>query len=550
MKKFLAILLTLCMLLSLGICTASAEGETTTITIIGYENGSNNRFTEHRDEQAIWAEQTRLFTEAGLNLEFEVIPDTEQYKTTIQTRLAAAHDLPDLFYGGSTDVVDLLDMADMGIVLKMNEILETTKGNAYNFYYGGVGDQARQLISDVDGNFYWLPRIQINQLNGENAGTSIATCIRLDWLNALNLEVPNSLETYTAALKAFQENDVNGNGVVDEFAVEDTSYFSQGMNLWFGIPTCDNTSIGINLTEQTVDSAWYNPNIKAYFTYVQQLVNDGLLYKDAIGSDTSTSTLKSNNQVAAEQYYPVGTYEEATVIAAGHEDAYLIGIYPFDAVEGTKGFYSEETPYLVYLRFCASQTASDKMEAVATLFDTIYSEEYSNLMRWGIEGKHYEVLEDGTKHRLTAGLSADQKTEQGLLSVVELTKFLIPDFNYNERNEEMSRTAEAGWQLKVDYELDTATYQPRTPNDNSGYYALGTAEENEIIANYSTDLATASREIAANLSLGVYSVDDIDTYIEELREAGLDEVLAVRQAQYARAQGFQSYEAMGDMFNN
>ena len=115
----------------------------------------------------------------------------------------------------------------------------------------------------------------------------------------------------------------------------------------------------------------------------------------------------------------------------------------------------------------------------------------------------------------------------------------------------MSRTAESGWQAKVDYELATADYQPRTPNDNSGYYALGTAEENEILSQYSTDLSTTSREIATNLSLGVYSVDDMDQYIEELRAVGLDEVLAVRRAQFARAQGYQTYEAMSaEMFNN
>ena len=178
MKKFLAILLTLCMLFSLSVCTASADEEPATITVLGFENGTESRFSQHREEMAVWKEMDRMFTEAGLKLEFETIADQDQYKSTIQTRLASAHDMPDLFYGGSTDVTDLLDLAEMEQILKINEILETTKGNAYNFYYGGVGDQARKLISDENGDFYWIPRIQINQLNGVNAGTSMATCIR------------------------------------------------------------------------------------------------------------------------------------------------------------------------------------------------------------------------------------------------------------------------------------------------------------------------------------------------------------------------------------
>lgn len=43
--------------------------------------------------------------------------------------------------------------------------------------------------------------------------------------------------------------------------------------------------------------------------------------------------------------------------------------------------------------------------------------------------------------------------------------------------------------------------------------------------------------MAANLTLGRASLDDWDTYIEELKNLGLDEVIAVRQAQLDRANG-------------
>ena len=45
---------------------------------------------------------------------------------------------------------------------------------------------------------------------------------------------------------------------------------------------------------------------------------------------------------------------------------------------------------------------------------------------------------------------------------------------------------------------------------------------------------------------------EIDERVREsMRAVGLDEVLAVRRAQFARAQGYQTYEAMSaEMFNN
>ena len=107
----------------------------------------------------------------------------------------------------------------------------------------------------------------------------------------------------------------------------------------------------------------------------------------------------------------------------------------------------------------------------------------------------------------------------------------------NERMDEIERTRAAGWPEKADFELNTADYEYKTPNDNSGYYALPTAEETQILAEYTTDLGTYSRELAANLTLGRASLDDWDTYMEELKNLGLDEVIAVRQAQLDRANG-------------
>lgn len=40
--------------------------------------------------------------------------------------------------------------------------------------------------------------------------------IRRDWLNNLNLKVPNTMEEFYKTLKAFKTQDPNGNGIPDE----------------------------------------------------------------------------------------------------------------------------------------------------------------------------------------------------------------------------------------------------------------------------------------------------------------------------------------------
>ncbi len=500
MKKTWTLLLALTMVLTLlpGLSNAT---DVPTLKILGYERQvADNVFFAEREKQQVWQAAEKIFADNGIKLKFEIVSSRDQYTTTIQTRLASGHDLPDIAYVGTMSDNEVLGMADTGIILPMNKILERTKGAAYNFFYGGEGDRARRMLSDAEGNFYWLPRIQINLLNGEEKGTSMGVSIRLDWLKKLNLEVPTTLDEFANALRAFQENDMNGNGIKDEVAVLDTSHFgASGIGYWFGLVS---DYVGVNVTDGIVESPWYSPNIKAYFEYARMLAEEGLLYVDLIGAYTSTATLRNENKVSALYYYPIGTHVENPIRAAGYTDAYYVGILPITAVEGTKPFYSEETPYLVYLKYAVTKAAEDKLDAVAKFFDVLYSDEMLNVIDWGIEGKTYEV-KDGIKTRLNLDMSHAQKGEAGVIEFDPLARFFFPTLRHNERMPDITRMGATGWPEKEAFELASADYSnvKITPNDNSGYYALPTAEEAAVLDQYLVDLETYSTELAANLSL-------------------------------------------------
>ena len=68
-------------------------------------------------------------------------------------------------------------------------------------------------------------------------------------------------------------------------------------------------------------------------------------------------------------------------------------------------------------------------------------------------------------------------------------------------------------------------------------YAIATPEEAAVISEYSTTLSTYCGELLTDLILGRKSLDDLDTYIEEMNELGMQEYLAARQAQRDRAVG-------------
>lgn len=63
---------------------------------------------------------------------------------------------------------------------------------------------------------------------------------------------------------------------------------------------------------------------------------------------------------------------------------------------------------------------------------------------------------------------------------------------------------------------------------------MNTLEEAETLDMYEADVKTYLEEITVNFLTGVYDINDYETYVEELNSIGLQEVLAVRQAQYDR----------------
>ena len=75
---------------------------------------------------------------------------------------------------------------------------------------------------------------------------------------------------------------------------------------------------------------------------------------------------------------------------------------------------------------------------------------------------------------------------------------------------------------------------PRFPLSNTCHLALPTAEQLECKSELKTDLETYSKELSTQLILGQASLDDWDSYMAELKDLGLDEMLEIENDQLAR----------------
>lgn len=77
-------------------------------------------------------------------------------------------------------------------------------------------------------------------------------------------------------------------------------------------------------------------------------------------------------------------------------------------------------------------------------------------------------------------------------------------------------------------------YQEWTPLMIDNFLAMATDEETETINKVLTGLQTYSDEMCLKLALGTESLDNFDQILQELKNLGLDDLLAVQQARHDR----------------
>jgi putative aldouronate transport system substrate-binding protein len=141
-----------------------------------------------------------------------------------------------------------------------------------------------------------------------NTDASIDTAsflfIRRDWLEKLELEVPTTLDDLYQVMKAFKENDPDGNGIDDTYGLMLTKNF-----LTEGVAE----AIGIFNGFHAYPTAWVQdkngtlvygstlPEVKEALTYLNRLYTEGLIDPEfAAKTPNATVELSNNNKVGVQ----------------------------------------------------------------------------------------------------------------------------------------------------------------------------------------------------------------------------------------------------------
>ncbi|MCU6712104.1 extracellular solute-binding protein [Paenibacillus sp. J5C_2022] len=195
----------------------------------------------------------------------------------------ASNELPEAYVGnGILTDVELLNYGASGPIVPLEDLIEEHAPNlkkAFQEY-----PELKQQITAPDGHIYAIPSFNDDwQLPKVDA----PLFVNKSWLEAVGMEPPTTTEQFEEMLKAFKDNDLNGNGKADEipYAVsKDFGYFVDILGTFGVMDTDFKTHIG--LEDGKAVYTYAKPELKEAAAYLHKLYSEGLIDKEVFTQDS------------------------------------------------------------------------------------------------------------------------------------------------------------------------------------------------------------------------------------------------------------------------
>ncbi len=240
------------------------------------------------DFNALWF--YRLIEEqTGVHVEFEDVKDSE-WESSVSLAFARGS-MPDLILRGSLDTEEY--GVSRHLLLPLDEYME--KGflphYAKRLEASGLGEQ----LTSSDGHMY-----RLGFLISQGVNTNGHFFINRNWLDALNLPVPETVEELTETLRRFRTGDPNGNGLQDEvpleFTFDDNNTGVYNLFSFFGLPL--NEEYVYVDEDGRVAFAPESPAFTEAAAWLHSLYREGLLDVDFISQGSNIWAAKVNQGTA------------------------------------------------------------------------------------------------------------------------------------------------------------------------------------------------------------------------------------------------------------
>lgn len=473
--------------------------------------------------------------EANVEIEWEVI--RADWETVKSTRFAAG-DVPDLLFNATVDE----DYTKYnGLFLDMTPYLtEELTPNILAMFE--EEPDTKVLATTMEGKIYATPKFQ-----GKWPSTNTIMFINQEWLDNLGLEMPTTFTEFKEVLKAFKEQDANGNGDPgDEIPLDYNAY--GGNNAWFNSAySLTNLlgSLGIQLTNWGIDGYFaedsqvkcyaVDERYKLFMKYLADLYAEGLINPNALTNDYSAfQSLSRGNEAGEAVVGCVFGWEETDKFGPELYSQYKpvpALEYDIDCEPGTydKRWRDDYTGLnMSSNRVCLSANCADP-EAAMRFIDRFYDQTHSvESLFGGVTDGCIEVTGDNSYKVLDP---LDPNTDSGTWKWT--STFADNGPMYIRRASEIEMAQDMTYALEERKTYDDIIAKASVSDTYPQMFMKYTEEDRNTMA---LTQANINNIIDNQWSLWMTGEQDIDstwdTYVESVNNAGLPQILEIRQAAF------------------
>ena len=501
-SRILALVLALCMLCSVGLAESAAitDKEGASVSILAMNSWYS---TVDLSDATLLNE---IANRANVTINWNLL-DPSSYSDSVSPMLASGQDLPDIIE--LPDLDPNMTYLSSGMFVKLDEYMDIMPNYAKYLEENPV---IKALLTAADGHIYYVPQ------------TVVTNCYQpvlmynMEWVKQLGIEAPATLDSFVEMLRAFRDNDMNGNGdTTDETPMSMMSAF---------LPYAFGPAFGMDLVSGfyaddagKVHYAYAEPEkYKAYLTFLHDLYEEGLLEVEfsSLNRDQITARCANNTTGVTYDYsWQMSNLYSAQYPEYDGTEGIIVGVPPLSGEY--EGYYVGRNP--ISSIFGVNAKAAD-VELAVKFLDYAMSEEAQDLYVWGMEGLTYEVKEDGTRSYLPR-CTEDAIWYQGL----GINAPCMP----SQQSASATDVLLPAWHVKAVHENEA----PYNRNPFPATYA--TEEEASIVSMYLVDVQTYVDERAVAFICGYADIEtEFDSYLSTLENMQVDELIKVRQAQYDR----------------
>lgn len=284
----------------------------------------------------------------------------------------------------------------------------------------------REEMTAPDGHIYAIPYVC------DDTKVGYSPYINGRWLKNVGMDIPTTTEEFEAVLKAFKEQDANGNGDPNDeipFSADPNNKHIESMTGWFGLPMGKS---GIGILDDEVVFAGASSTYREFLSWFNSLYEQGLIDLEIFTQDSSTWEGKGNRDLYGVSI-AYGSGEFSGIVLEGGEKSEFDVLPVLNTDKG--GMWMRDTNgFSVYRTQAVITDNAEHPEVICRWFDNAFQLENGIGCNRGPVGTVVFKEDDGYRAIDVKTLSEEdqEKFSWGNLWRQSLPKYMPSGFKYIE----------------------------------------------------------------------------------------------------------------------